>query len=70
MPVPSLSLDNPGFNPTAYWRGRIWPHINYWMMETLWRHGYKKEADLLADRMMRLFSTTHGCRRTIPVIRR
>ena len=66
MPVPSLSLDNPGFNPTSYWRGRIWPHINYWMMETLWRHGYKKEADLLADKMMRLFKTTPWLQENYP----
>lgn len=66
MPVPSLSLDNPGFTPTAYWRGRIWPHINYWMMETLWRHGYRKEADLLADRMMRLFKTTPWLQENYP----
>ena len=67
MPIPSLSLDHPGFDPTAYWRGRIWPHINFWMMQALWRHGYHAEAELLADRMMTpVQEPLPGFRRTIP----
>jgi hypothetical protein len=66
MPVPSLSLDNPGFDPQGYWRGRIWPHINYWMIETLWRHGYHEQADQLADRMIALFKTTPWLQENYP----
>jgi hypothetical protein len=66
MPVPSLSLDNPGFDPKGYWRGRIWPHINYWMIETLWRHGYHEQADQLADRMIALFKTTPWLQENYP----
>jgi hypothetical protein len=66
MPVPSLSLDNPGFDPKGYWRGRIWPHINYWMIETLWRHGYHAQADQLADRMIALFKTTPWLQENYP----
>jgi hypothetical protein len=66
MPIPSLSFDNPGFNPTGYWRGRIWPHINYWMMETLWRYGYRAEADSLADRMMKLFQSSPWLQENYP----
>ena len=66
MPVPSLSLDNPGFDPKGYWRGRIWPHINYWMIETLWRHGYHEQANHLADRMVSLFKTTPWLQENYP----
>ena len=66
MPIPSLSLDNPGFDPSGYWRGRIWPHINYWMMETLWKHGYHAEADLLADRMMTVFQSSPWLQENYP----
>lgn len=66
MPIPSLSFDNPGFNPMGYWRGRIWPHINYWMIETLWRYGYKTEADSLADRVMKVFQSSPWIQENYP----
>ncbi len=66
MPIPSLSLDNPGFDPSGYWRGRVWPHINYWMMETLWRHGYHAEAEKLADRMLSVFQSTPWLQENYP----
>lgn len=52
FPFPSLSYDNPKYEPTGYWRGRIWPHIVYWMTQTLWRNGYHKEAEETADRLL------------------
>jgi len=66
MPVPSLSFDNPKFDPTGYWRGRVWPHINYWMMETLWENGYHKQADQLADRMMKAFESSPWLQENYP----
>jgi putative isomerase len=55
LPFPSLSYDNPKFDAKSYWRGRIWPHMTYWMTETLWRYGYHKEAELTAQRVLRMF---------------
>jgi putative isomerase len=55
LPFPSLSYDNPKFDPKSYWRGRIWPHMAYWMTQTLWKCGYHKEADLTAARLLRMF---------------
>ncbi|MFN8008817.1 MAG: trehalase family glycosidase [Terriglobia bacterium] len=52
LPFPSLSFDNPKYDPAGYWRGRIWPHFVYWMVQTLWRTGYHKEAELTADRLL------------------
>lgn len=52
LPFPSLSFDNPKYDPAGYWRGRIWPHFVYWMTQTLWRYGYHKEAELTADRLL------------------
>ncbi|HIJ64727.1 MAG TPA: hypothetical protein HPP77_02145 [Candidatus Hydrogenedentes bacterium] len=54
LPFPSLSYDNPKYDPIGYWRGRIWPHVVYWMTQTLWRHGYCAEAELTADRLLSL----------------
>jgi hypothetical protein len=54
LPFPSLSFDNPKYDPAGYWRGRIWPHFVYWMTQTLWRTGYHKEAELTADRLLEM----------------
>jgi putative isomerase len=58
LPFPSLSYDNPKYEPAGYWRGRIWPHVVYWMAQTLWRQGYHKEAGQTADRLLALLQKT------------
>jgi hypothetical protein len=58
LPFPSVSYDNPNYDPGGYWRGRVWPHVVYWMIQTLWRHGYHAEAELTADRVIALFQRT------------
>jgi hypothetical protein len=55
FPFPSLSYDNPEYDPEGYWRGRIWPHIVYWMIQTLWKHGYHKQAVEVADNLLNMF---------------
>jgi hypothetical protein len=54
-PFPSLAYDNPEYDPEGYWRGRIWPHVVYWMIQTLWKHGYHKEAEEVADNLLNMF---------------
>jgi hypothetical protein len=54
LPFPSLSYDDPKYESGGYWRGRIWPHVVYWMTQTLWRAGYHKEAELTADRLLEM----------------
>ena len=58
LPFPSLSYDNPKYDPTGYWRGRIWPHVVYWMIQTLWREGYRREAEQFADRLLKMLQKT------------
>ena len=63
-PFPSLAYNHPEYNPHSYWRGRIWPHVVYWMIEILWEHGYRAEAERTARRMLEIFRTTaylHEC---------
>lgn len=57
-PFPSVSFDHPEYDPNGYWRGRIWPHIAFLMAQTLWKYGYHREAELTADRLIRLFNRT------------
>jgi len=58
LPFPSLSYDDPKFDPVGYWRGRVWPHFTYWMIQTLSKNGYEKEADITADRLLAMFMAT------------
>ncbi len=58
LPFPSLSYDHPKYDPTGYWRGRIWPHVAYWMVQTLWRQGYHREAEITADRLLKMLQQT------------
>jgi hypothetical protein len=41
--VPSLSPDDPGFDPHRYWRGPVWPIVHWVLSQGVARYG---EADL------------------------
>jgi putative isomerase len=58
LPFPSVSYDDPQYDPNGYWRGRIWPHVVYWMIQTLWVNGYHAEAEETAARMLKMFQRT------------
>lgn len=57
-PFPSVSYDDPAYDPNGYWRGRIWPHFVYWIIQTLWQQGYHAEAEQTADRILELFQSS------------
>ena len=42
--VPSVPPDDPGFDPAQYWRGPIWPMINWVLHAGLLRNGFVDEA--------------------------
>jgi Trehalase len=43
--VASLSPGDPGFQPSRYWRGPIWPIVNWVLARGLDRYGYAALAD-------------------------
>jgi neutral trehalase len=43
--VTSLSPSDPGFQPTRYWRGPVWPILNWVLGRGLERYGYSDEAE-------------------------
>lgn len=48
--VPSLSADNPKYNPNGrYWQGGVWPGTNYMVITGLDKKGYRKEATEIAS---------------------
>jgi glycogen debranching enzyme len=52
--VPSLSPDDPHFDPTLYWRGPVWINANWLIHHGLRRYGYTSEADELRTTMIEL----------------
>ena len=55
--LPSASRDDPAFPEQYYWRGTIWPPINYFVYEGLKRYGYDDVAAELANRTYHLVKT-------------
>lgn len=54
-PVPTVARDHPAFPDQQYWRGSIWPPLNYLLAQGLRRYGFDREASVLADRSARMF---------------
>jgi putative isomerase len=53
--IPSVSRNDPAFRDNVYWRGRIWPPLNYWVWQGLRRSGRFERASLLAKASLDLF---------------
>jgi len=53
--LPSVTRDDPAYGDNVYWRGRIWPPLNFWTYQGLRRAGLAEEATALAEKSRRLF---------------
>ena len=53
--LPGVTRDDPAFPDNSYWRGRVWPPLNYWTWQGLRRAGRRDEARHLAERSYALF---------------
>jgi Trehalase len=52
--VPSVPRDDPQFDPALYWRGPVWPMINWVLYAGLRRYGYADEARELRGALLEL----------------
>jgi glycogen debranching enzyme len=52
--VPTISKGDPAYGDQQYWRGSIWPPMNYMLCHGLRRYGYDREAADLARRSVEL----------------
>jgi len=61
-PVPSLSMDHEVFNAEdeyqSYWNGRMWPQVNWLLIEGLVRYGYYRVARELALKTLESMTRT------------
>jgi glycogen debranching enzyme len=54
FPITTSPTDAPTFDPEIYWRGNVWPCINWLIFQGLRRYGYDDLANGLAERGMAL----------------
>jgi len=52
--VPSVSAQDPQFDPARYWRGPVWPMISWVIHLGLRRHGFAEEAEQLRSTQLDL----------------
>lgn len=64
--LPSVSRDDPALADNVYWRGRIWPILNWLVWNGLERAGEYDAADRLAEKGWRLFLKSWEARRLSP----
>ncbi|UCD58162.1 MAG: hypothetical protein JSV16_03340, partial [Candidatus Hydrogenedentota bacterium] len=53
--IPTISRNDPAFADQLYWRGRVWPPVNYLVYLGLRSYGFDDVAHQLACRSVRLF---------------
>jgi putative isomerase len=53
--LPNATRDDPAFAENVYWRGRIWPNVNYVVWLGLRRYGFFQQAGELAAMSYALF---------------
>ena len=54
FPITNTPTDSPEFSPVDYWRGNVWPCLNWLIYHGLRRYGYDDIADQLAFRSFAL----------------
>ena len=54
FPITNTPTDSPEFSPADYWRGNVWPCLNWLIFQGLRRYGYDDLADQLASRSFAL----------------
>lgn len=53
--LPTISRNDPAFPQQQYWRGTIWPPMNYLVYQGLKRYGFDEAAGELAQKSVALF---------------
>lgn len=56
---PSFDVDSPHFDSKRYWRGPIWPHVNWMIAEGLDKYKFDKLAQIVRDDVIHLIRE-HG----------
>lgn len=58
FPLPTVSADDPKYDPRGYWRGRSWVNLVWFTYKGLRYYGFREEASVLARRLVDTMGTT------------
>ncbi|MDQ0469861.1 MGH1-like glycoside hydrolase domain-containing protein [Labrys wisconsinensis] len=61
--IPNATRDDPAYADNVYWRGRIWPNVNWFVWQGLRRYGFLDEASAFAQKSLDLFMQSWTSRR-------
>jgi len=61
FPLPSVSADDPSYDPKGYWRGRSWINLAWFSYQGLKRYGFEDEAKTLARRILKIMAKGPTC---------
>ena len=61
FPLPTVSADDPKYDPKGYWRGRSWLNIIWFTYHGLKRYGFDNEARMLAQSVINIMSKGPSC---------
>ena len=61
FPLPSVSADDPKYDPKGYWRGRSWINMIWFTYWGLKKYGFEKEARMLAEKALDIMLKTFTC---------
>ncbi|MBH0239212.1 MGH1-like glycoside hydrolase domain-containing protein [Methylobrevis albus] len=53
--IPNATRDDRAYADNVYWRGRIWPNVNWFVWHGLRRYGFDAEASAFAAQSVELF---------------
>ena len=56
-PFSAISRESAAFSDNVYWRGRLWPPLNFFVYNGLKRYGLDEEAYKVARKSMEVFSS-------------
>ena len=62
-PVAGTPFDDPASGDNVYWRGRVWPTMNYLVWLGLRRYGFDRDAREVASRSWAMFERSWSNRR-------
>lgn len=63
--IPNVARSDPAYADNVYWRGRIWPNVNWFLWQALRRAGLTARARDFAEKSMTLFRQNWDGRRIV-----
>ncbi len=61
FPLPTVSADDPAYDPKGYWRGRSWINQLWLTYQGLKRYGFEEESRSLAEKVLEIMASKPSC---------